>query len=172
MLEATKQAAYDAFIRGVEIPAIASQLNADADEVTNWIADGLTETGVGDEDQEPARKAAGDSLRAIKRNLWASMQAAEHKAPYGSALAVIEQRLLKIDGRCGARTRQGVDRFCMRYPVPDRTRCRLHGGATLLAGPNHPSWRTGQYSRTPPVPITVEETKSAARADRSRHHAR
>ena len=46
--------------------------------------------------------------------------------------------------KCGAKTRSGG--ACKRSPVEGRTRCRLHGGASLV-GPAHPSFKTGRYSR-------------------------
>jgi hypothetical protein len=51
-----------------------------------------------------------------------------------------------VDGRvvCGAKTRSGAP--CRRSPAEGRTRCRLHGGATL-AGPAHPRWRDGRHSK-------------------------
>lgn len=44
-----------------------------------------------------------------------------------------------IAGRCGARTPRGP---CQRYPAKGRTRCRLHGGASLR-GPAHPRFVDG-----------------------------
>lgn len=51
-----------------------------------------------------------------------------------------------VDGRvvCGAKTRAGTP--CQRSPAEGRTRCRLHGGATLV-GPVHPRWRDGRHSK-------------------------
>lgn len=45
-----------------------------------------------------------------------------------------ENRALK---RCGARTRAGSP--CLRFPVRNRSRCRLHGGAST--GPKTPAGR-------------------------------
>lgn len=54
-----------------------------------------------------------------------------------------------IEGRCGARLRGKPGKFCQRYPVEGRNRCRLHGGASLL-GPASPAYRTGRYSKLLP----------------------
>jgi hypothetical protein len=45
---------------------------------------------------------------------------------------------------CGARTRNG--RPCQRAPLAGRTRCRLHGGASL-AGSASPRFKHGRYSK-------------------------
>jgi hypothetical protein len=45
---------------------------------------------------------------------------------------------------CGARTKHDGTP-CARSPVRGRTRCRLHGGKTLV-GPASPHFRTGRYS--------------------------
>lgn len=44
---------------------------------------------------------------------------------------------------CGAKTRSGGE--CQKPPMPNG-RCRLHGGA-CPAGPAHPNYKTGRYSR-------------------------
>lgn len=45
---------------------------------------------------------------------------------------------------CGAKTRSGKP--CRRPPVEGRTRCRLHGGASL-AGAAHPAYKHGRRSK-------------------------
>ncbi len=45
---------------------------------------------------------------------------------------------------CGAKTKSGTP--CRRPPLAGRTRCRLHGGASL-AGASHPGFRHGKRSR-------------------------
>ena len=41
-------------------------------------------------------------------------------------------QLEPVPGRCNARLRASStgSQFCPNYPVKDRTRCRMHGGAT------------------------------------------
>lgn len=46
---------------------------------------------------------------------------------------------------CGAKKRNGV--ACKRLPSVGRRRCKYHGGATLSAGPGHPTWKHGRYSK-------------------------
>lgn len=145
----TKENAYALFLRGMEIPDIARELHVEAADTARWVADRMVVEGEADE-QNATRKAAGDSLRALKRALWVGMQSAEHKAGYGAALASIEQKLLKVDGRCGARKkRTNPPEFCRKYPIDGKTRCRDHGGASL-AGPDHPSYRHGFYAKGGP----------------------
>lgn len=45
---------------------------------------------------------------------------------------------------CGAKTRAGTP--CKRAPATGRTRCKLHGGASL-SGPASPTWKHGRYSK-------------------------
>lgn len=47
--------------------------------------------------------------------------------------------------RCGAKLRHGGT--CKQYPITGRNRCRLHGGATPVAGPTHPNWKHGRRSK-------------------------
>lgn len=61
---------------------------------------------------------------------------------------------------CGARTRSGGT--CRRAPAAGRTRCRLHGGASL-AGAASPSFKHGRYSRY--LPTRLAEAYEAALAD-------
>ena len=46
---------------------------------------------------------------------------------------------------CGARTRAGTK--CRRHPVPGRARCKLHGGDSVEAGPQHHRYKHGLWSR-------------------------
>ena len=48
---------------------------------------------------------------------------------------------------CGAKTRDGSP--CEAYPITGRTRCKLHGGASLR-GIDHPSFRGRGYSKDIP----------------------
>lgn len=48
---------------------------------------------------------------------------------------------------CGAKTRKGTP--CQRPPVPGRTRCKLHGGATLR-GEESGTFKHGRYSKYMP----------------------
>lgn len=50
-----------------------------------------------------------------------------------------------IPGRCGAKLRGKPGRFCGAYPTKGRTRCKLHGGASLQ-GYEHPGFKTGMFS--------------------------
>lgn len=51
-----------------------------------------------------------------------------------------------MEGRkiCGAKTRKGGK--CQRSPMKNG-RCRTHGGASLPAGPSHPRYKTGRFSK-------------------------
>lgn len=60
--------------------------------------------------------------------------------------------------RCGAKTRSGYP--CKRGCAPGRTRCKFHGGASPAAGPDHPRWKHGRYSRAIPRDI-VEKVRDA-----------
>lgn len=66
------------------------------------------------------------------------------------------------EGRCSSPLRKKPGRFCTQYPVKGRNRCKLHGGATL-AGPSHPSWKHGMYSRV--VPAGLGEHYAGARGN-------
>ena len=46
--------------------------------------------------------------------------------------------------RCGAKNRQGNP--CQKWPIKGRTRCRNHGGKSLI-GTASPSFKTGTYSK-------------------------
>jgi glucans biosynthesis protein len=45
---------------------------------------------------------------------------------------------------CGAKTRNNGT--CKRSPLAGKTRCRLHGGASL-SGKDHPNWKHGERSK-------------------------
>lgn len=62
---------------------------------------------------------------------------------------------------CGARTREG--KTCRRAPAEGRSRCRLHGGAAPAAGPSHPRFKHGRYSKA--VPRSLRESVSEAEQD-------
>lgn len=156
-----KDQIYGLFLRGVTVDNIADQSGVDFERCAKVIADRLVVEGKADE-QNAGRKAAGDALRALKRTLWAAMQNAANKATYASALARIESAILQVDGRCGARRKDGTGGFCEKYPVEGRTRCRLHGGASPRGGPGHHSYRTGIYSHESIVPVTKDEQAAMA----------
>jgi len=59
------------------------------------------------------------------------------------------------EGRCGARLQGRQGDFCDEPPLKERTRCRLHGGATPV-GRDSPNFRHGRDSRYP-VPLDDEE---------------
>jgi len=63
---------------------------------------------------------------------------------------------------CGAKTRSGGT--CQKAPVPGRARCRLHGGASLPAGPMHPTYKHGRYSKGG-IPKGLREHLERAEAD-------
>jgi glucans biosynthesis protein len=64
---------------------------------------------------------------------------------------------------CGAKTRSGGT--CRLPPVAGRTRCRLHGGASL-AGVAHPGFKTGKRSRyLKELPKELKRGYRAALAD-------
>lgn len=52
-------------------------------------------------------------------------------------------RAMFPDMRCCARTRGGG--LCQNYVMAGRSRCRMHGGASLR-GPASPRYRHGRYS--------------------------
>ena len=45
---------------------------------------------------------------------------------------------------CGAKTRSGSP--CQKPPIQGRTRCRLHGGASLV-GKDHPNYQHGNCTK-------------------------
>lgn len=49
-------------------------------------------------------------------------------------------------GRCASPLAYRPGRYCLKEPVRGKTRCRLHGGASL-AGIASPQWKTGMYSK-------------------------
>lgn len=55
-----------------------------------------------------------------------------------------------IPGRCGMPLRNAPGRFCPRWPVAGRKRCKTHGGRAL-AGVAHPSWKGGRSKYVPQV---------------------
>ncbi len=57
-----------------------------------------------------------------------------------------------IPGRCGARLRKKPGQYCGHWPLKGRTRCRLHGGASL-AGPASGTWDTGKFSKYLPTDL-------------------
>lgn len=57
--------------------------------------------------------------------------------------------------RCGCPTRQGDHTPCQRWPAKGRTRCKLHGGATLV-GPAHGRYQNGRYSDYLPERMAVK----------------
>lgn len=50
--------------------------------------------------------------------------------------------------KCGAKTKSGSP--CQLPPVAGRNRCKYHGGKTPVAGPDHPTWKHGRYSKAIP----------------------
>jgi hypothetical protein len=62
--------------------------------------------------------------------------------------------------KCGAKNRQGEP--CQRWALAGRTRCRLHGGKTLV-GAASPSYRSGRYSAY--VPERLRQRYEAAEQD-------
>lgn len=70
------------------------------------------------------------------------------------------QRVRGIDGRCGAQLRGQSGIYCEKYPVKDRTRCRLHGGKSPT-GDRHPSFLHGRRSRY----VVSQEAYDRARHD-------
>lgn len=61
--------------------------------------------------------------------------------------------------RCGAKTRSGNP--CTNSPVTNRTRCRMHGGASL-AGPAHPSYKHGKHSKVLPQRMRADYDRAIA----------
>lgn len=61
---------------------------------------------------------------------------------------------------CGAKKRSGG--FCRKPPLKGKTRCRLHGGASL-AGIAHPGYSHGRYSKT--LPTRLQERYQASLHD-------
>jgi hypothetical protein len=56
-----------------------------------------------------------------------------------------------IEGKCGSKL-PGRDRYCMKEPMADRTRCYKHGGKTPV-GALSPHFKHGQRSRHMPARI-------------------
>jgi hypothetical protein len=61
--------------------------------------------------------------------------------------------------RCGARTRTGGT--CPTAPVRGRTRCRMHGGKSLM-GSDHPNFTTGLRSRMLPTRLLAKYEQAMA----------
>lgn len=57
----------------------------------------------------------------------------------------------RMAAKCNAQLR-GKPRgtLCKQSPIRGRTRCRLHGGKTVPAGPGHHNWKTGAQSKAVP----------------------
>ena len=77
--------------------------------------------------------------------------------PLGERITAAKQALAVIDdekrGRvCGANLRGKPGLTCKKPPMDGRTRCRLHGGASL-AGVDSPNFRTGTLSKLLPARI-------------------
>jgi len=66
-----------------------------------------------------------------------------------------------IPGRCGANLRKKPGRYCQKWPISGRTRCRLHGGLTPQ-GVANPSFGNGRYSKCMPERLlaSYEESRS------------
>jgi hypothetical protein len=145
------------FIRGMAPDRIAAEMGLDAAQVASQLAERLTVDDAADE-----RVAAGEALRVLKRSLFADLERVEsaRKPAFATAIANIEQKIVGIDGRCGARLRGKPGAFCKRYPEPRRTRCRLHGGASPV-GRDHPSFKHGGRSGYPVTLSTQEQVKFA-----------
>lgn len=74
-----------------------------------------------------------------------------------------------IEGRCGARLRKSdPPRYCAQYPLEGKTRCKLHGGASL-SGPNHANWKHGKYDGTLPSGLAKHYSAARANADLVAH---
>jgi hypothetical protein len=65
--------------------------------------------------------------------------------------------------KCGAKTRAGTP--CERFPVPGRTRCKLHGGASPR-GVAHPRFQHGVYSACPFSGLEEKRRRRAEKAKR------
>ncbi|HAF11090.1 MAG TPA: hypothetical protein DCK98_13555 [Chloroflexi bacterium] len=143
------------FIRGIAPERIAAELSLDAAQVASWLAERLTVDDAADQ-----RVAAGEALRVLKRSLFADLERVEpaRKPAFATAIANIEQKIVAIDGRCGARLRGKPGVYCKRFPEPRRSRCRLHGGASPV-GRDHPSFKHGGRSGYPIVLSPREQVK-------------
>jgi hypothetical protein len=66
-----------------------------------------------------------------------------------------------IPGRCGSPLRKKPGKYCEKWPLKDRTRCRLHGGLTPR-GVAAPSFGNGRYSKCIPERLvaTYEESRN------------
>ena len=58
---------------------------------------------------------------------------------------------------CGAKTRTGEP--CRQRAEPNG-RCHYHGGKSLPAGPAHPTWKHGRYSKFPGVGDAIEDDET------------
>jgi len=160
------------FIRGIAPERIAAELSLDAAQVASWLAERLTVDDAADQ-----RVAAGEALRVLKRSLFADLERVEpaRKPAFATAIANIEQKIVAIDGRCGARLRGKPVASTADGLVLDvggggyfdlakqggkhwRSRCRLHGGASPV-GRDHPSFKHGGRSGYPIVLSPREQVK-------------
>lgn len=62
---------------------------------------------------------------------------------------------------CGAKRR--LNGTPCRAPAMTNGRCRIHGGKSPAAGPQHPNWKTGYYSKA--VPDYIRERIKAGDSD-------
>ena len=162
-----RELAFRLYLRNVETAKIAQALarehgyKVETAEVERWVAQRL-------EGQDPQRAKTVSAITEANRELWAAAAgpgvAPAAKAGYLQAIARNEERLLRIapegertgparyvaaarSGRCGARGRgKQAGLFCDEPPVPGRTRCRIHGGASP-AGAAHPRTTHGLYAK-------------------------
>lgn len=146
----TAKRAYGLLARGMDADAIAEQIGVSADAVARLAGDWAVRNT---QDGDPKRASAGEALRVVLRKLHTNMDDASvsDKPRYATAITQITSKLVQLDGRCGARLVEADGRttgYCPEYPAKGRTRCPLHGGATLV-GPLSGQYKDGRYSRYP-----------------------
>jgi len=144
--------AYQLYLRGVKPETIAEQLDVPVVDVARYIAEKTVVSGAAEQ-----RVAAADTLRLLKVKLFSEIDQVDpsRRAAYVTTLAALETKILQLDGRCGARLQDRPDEYCQDFPVPKRSRCRIHGGLTP-SGRASPHFVTGKWSNTP-IPLAEGE---------------
>lgn len=76
------------------------------------------------------------------------------KTDVGGKAEGINGSKVPIEGRCGAKIRKSdPPRYCVRYPLNGKTRCRLHGGKSLggIASPTYKHGRASKIAKSLPA---------------------
>lgn len=160
MSEDLRELAFRLHVRGFASDAIASALKREhgatitAKEIDGWIGARLD----ADPESDPQHTRTVAVITEANRELWKAasvpnLQPAD-KARYLTAVARNEERLIKIDGRCGARLVGVRGKFCTRFPVVGKRRCQRHAQSDTASGvastkgarPARPTGRTSDLT--------------------------